>query len=211
MEDFNERKKEYFERLVENPRYIHSLLKNSEDSTRTLEIILDPKTENELSVAESLCTMFDDILYLMNNFYELKPNDLSSVEFVNLYSEMIIALKNDDKERVSELREIVKTRLKPEFIGKLMFQFFRESIYDVDALYECFCLKCGFDMTDSLSFSQFQLYFNKTNEVFNSMTDEINGNKISTDVTDEMASLIARYVSGFHDEFQKSFNYTRKI
>jgi hypothetical protein len=210
MEDFNIKKREYLEKLRENPDYVQGVLNSKDNSTRSLEIILDPKTDIELSIAEALYIMFTDILYLTDNVYELEPNDLDSVEFVSFFSEMIIALKNNDEIRINELKEIAQNRLSPEFVGKIIFQFTREMIYDYEELLVHLCEKCGFDPSDSLAIAQFQVYFNKTNEIFNSISGVPNSKEVNTYLTPEMANMVNRFITGFHDEFNKAFEHSKR-
>ena len=162
---FEERKKLYLNNINEHPDYKKQILENEKNSYKGKVIIIDPRTEKELEFAESFFEMYLIIKELFHCHY-IEQKNYESMELVNLFSEFIIALKNRNEKRVEDMKKMIELYLSIEFISKLYYQFMELKIIDMEGFMSYLCEKCGFDANDELSISQFLVYYEYVEKVF---------------------------------------------
>ena len=115
MDDFIKRKKDYLQKLKENPRVLQKLTVNEGDPQKMMMMVLDPKNEEELKIVDTLITFFIDILDLVHRaaMKEVKEIPLEENVGISYYIEVINALKDE-----KEVRTVDK--LTPEEGAKIL-------------------------------------------------------------------------------------------
>ena len=127
MDDFIKRKKDYLQKLKENPRVLQKLTVNEGDPQKMMMMVLDPKNEEELKIVDTLITFFIDILDLVHRaaMKEVKEIPLEENVGISYYIEVINALKDE-----KEVRTVDK--LTPEEGAKILYEFLTGMINDSD-------------------------------------------------------------------------------
>ncbi len=170
MDDFIRRKKEYLQKLKDNPQVLNKITVNKGDPQKMMMMVLDPKNEEELRIVDSLITFFIDILDLLHRaaMKEVKEIPLEENVGISYYIEVINALKDE-----KEVRTVDK--LTPEEGAKILYAFLAGMINDSDATIIYIAEKTGFDLKDEIQAKLLELYLNLANKAF-----EKNSNFVET-------------------------------
>lgn len=197
MDDFNERKEEYFKKLREDVDIISSLMQ-SEGNIKTKQILLNPETPQELEMAEATYKTISDLKNLLFDIMngDVKPLDVNNCFVVDYFARLIKALVDGNQDEVNrcylELSEMgVKEAAKLVYEMMVVFASNPEEVIDY------IINKSGFNDADELQMLQFQLYLEKAKEITNSRKAmDIN----NVDVDDE--KQVKEYID-FSDEFHR--------
>ena len=197
MDDFNERKEEYFKKLREDVDIISSLMQ-SEGNIKTKQIILNPQTPQELEMAEATYKTISDLKNLLFDIMngDVKPLDVNNCFVVDYFARLIKALVDCNQDEVNrcylELSDMgVKEAAK--LVYEMMVVFASNPEEAIDYIIN----KSGFNDADELQMLQFQLYLEKAKEITNSRKAmDIN----NVDVDDE--KQVKEYID-FSDEFHR--------
>ena len=136
MENFNERKKAYFEKLREN-KYILEALKAKEDnSVETMAMIIDPQDETELAIADGMITFFGDTLNMFMQQYDrdYEEKDMSEVPIIDYFVRTIAALRNGDKEALEAIKQEISHTPSAESVADMLYDLMSVMMYDVEAM-----------------------------------------------------------------------------
>lgn len=166
MDDFIKRKKDYLQKLKENPRVLQKLTVNEGDPQKMMMMVLDPKNEEELKIVDTLITFFIDILDLVHRaaMKEVKEIPLEENVGISYYIEVINALKDE-----KEVRTVDK--LTPEEGAKILYEFLTGMINDSDETLIYIAEKTGFDLKDEIQAKLLELYLNQANKAFEKNTN----------------------------------------
>ncbi len=167
MKSFEEKKQEYMECLRQNT-FILSNIKT--DNPDIVGIILDPKTERELLIAQSIITFTTDSIDLMENLsdIEVSDEDFENSISINLFVNIIYALKENDKAEIERIKNYLSTNIDPEYAARMMYDFIIVFGCDMQRSIDEIAKRSGFDLEDELSRLQFINYLAKANEINNS-------------------------------------------
>ena len=211
MTNFNERKREYLEKLRANPLLVQGIMnKKDTNSPEVMRMVFDPKTENELTVAISLTTVLGDALEMVNSYYDNEIEDYNSEDIYNLFKRVILALKNDNHEELALINEELTKLATPEELGKLSYGVIKVFAINAFDAFETLAVDCGFDLSDDISEYQFQVYFNQANAKINEMLPQIDF-KDKLDINNEkLIEFLKRYASSFHEEYQREYENNKK-
>jgi len=166
METFEDRKRNYLNGLNEHIDILVSLV-NKEHNKMT-EIILDPKNDGELMVANATIQMIIDMKELVENIEDgmVKPIDMKSSYVVNLFIRIIKALMSRNQEEVNNCYlELKDTNIKDA--AKLIYEMMVVFVVDPDKTIEYIANESGFNIDNEVDAARFQLYLQKANEITN--------------------------------------------
>ena len=168
MGNFKQRQIEYLTKIKNNPDIINKLIidKNSEKGQRTIRVLLDPKDEKELFVAESLFSMTANLLVLFDKIRNGEIEEIQNTEnsALQLYIEIIDALKNEEK----EYAECLVQSISPKDAARMMY----ETIISFAGYNSHNCVayvanESGFDLRDEDEMINFYSYFEQAKELMN--------------------------------------------
>lgn len=180
MENFIEKRNEYFKKLKSNPNVLNKIIednKGKEKSKRTLEVLLTPKDEFELELAN---TMYDYICDFLNIYYAVIEEEIDEIPYEdNLFFSYLINIINAYKNN-EDTDSIIKSISMPGDCAKMVLHMYLGFLFDIESAYEYIAEKCGFDIYDELELEQFNIYLEKVqfiinqNSNFNTVPDELN-------------------------------------
>ena len=193
MNSFEERKKEFFKKIKNKPEVLNNLIKSNmktEKGRKNLEIILTPKNEKELSIAELTFEITNDLLELINNitFDEVKTIPLNENDGLNLLIDIVNAMKNDKKS--IDLNE--KTS---QYFAKVLYGLTVGLMGEIEESITYIADKTGFDLNDELETAQFNIYLSQAKNYSDSLNMFNNDIKEITDINLEEAREL---VEEFH-------------
>lgn len=171
---FEERREEYFNNLRSNPLLLVKLFEKEENkNSKIMEIMIRPKTEGELNLAESVWVLMSDFITLtedaMNNrIKKVEPGDSVAV---NTLIELVNSFKTNDDEKVEEIKLWLSNISDPKEIAKIIYDLMAGFMGDPSGTFDYITSKCDVNDNDKLSLLQFQLYLGKANDVLNDKTN----------------------------------------
>ena len=206
MEDFNNRKKQYLEKLRNNTMLVEAIMnKRDTNSPEVMRIVFDPQTENELTLDTSITTLFADIINMNFSEGNTTIEDFSQEPIISLFKNVILALKSNDEKALNTIKESLTNNLTPEKIGKLLYDLIMTFVLNQSEALDYLAEQCGFDTFDYLSSNQFMIYFQQANAKINEMTPQINfAEKIDVN-NQELLEYIKGIVTSFHESYQRDF------
>lgn len=174
MESFEEMKIKYLDKIEQNPEIINRLIlenSNSEDGKKALVILLNPKNEKELFLAETLYTMAYDFLLLVEriNHDEIPEIQNSENRALHLYIMIIRALKNNNE----EYAKLITKNISSDESARIMYDFFVSFMLDANNCVEYIAEESYFDLAVENQLMKFIYYFEKAQTIM----DEINSTK----------------------------------
>lgn len=194
MGEFEERRKIYFDNLRKNPEVLNKLMEKKENQNkRAMKIILLPRTERELDLAEAMYLMISDLVRLVNDIVMDRVNkvELEESTAIGILIKLINALKENDTISVdkikSELNDITDSKETAKIIYDLLVSFVGNGIESFNYI----ARECNVDLNDELSIMQFQLYLNQANEILNGKSPN---NLDITDIDVENSSQVEQIV-----------------
>jgi hypothetical protein len=100
MSTFEEKLKEYYERLANNPQIVQGFNNRGDNSKRAREVFLSPKDYSELIFADSVLTFFIDSTDIFYRSLELKKPDYENMKIVNYYASLINAFRSGNPDEI---------------------------------------------------------------------------------------------------------------
>ena len=206
MEDFNSRKEQYLEKLRNNTMLVEAIMNKKEtNSPEVMRIVFDPQTENELTLAISITTIFADFFDMNFSEGNTTIEDFSQEPVISLFKNVILALKSNDEKALNVIKESLTNNLTPEKIGKMLYNIIVVFVLNKDEAFEYLAEQCGFDMFDYLSSSQFVVYFQQANTKINEMIPQISfAEKLDVN-NQELLEYIKGIATSFHKSYQRDF------
>lgn len=213
MQDFLSRKQKYFEKLYENPEVVEAIINDERNKEKKeLNVIFNPSTENELSLANSIITLFIDI----NKMATADLNDIDKPDYYNNFflmymNDIISALKEKNLLKIEEIGNELKNYESPEKTAVLVYDMMRAFMYDVEDLLSYLAERNEFDWYDSSQSEQFTIYFQQANAILNSFINS----PMDTQEVDFENNQIIEYFQTFSKTFdqlyKKDFLKTKKL
>lgn len=165
MKDFNERKKEYLNKLRENPSILDKFTdKITVDKGETLvlmEMLLNPNNDEELKIADMIVTLFIDIFDLKERSLagDVKKIPLEENAGINYYVDIINKLKS--KKEINPLETI-----NPENTAEIIYGFITSIFSNLNETICYIAEKVGFNLEDKIESKLFELYIDKAKSLF---------------------------------------------
>lgn len=212
MEDFNQRKRAYLQKLRNNPLLVEGIMnKKDTNSPEVMLAVFDPKTEGELTIAEGLVTILGDSLAMIVDYGEVEIEDYNQEDIYSIFKRVILALKNNNQEELAVIKEELTKLASPEELGKLSYGVIKVFTLNAFAVLDILAEDCGFDLTDEVSAMQFKIYFEQANAKINELMPTILLNNKSIDLNDkETIDFIKRYATSFHESYKRDFENEKK-
>lgn len=209
MKSFEEKKQEYMECLRQNT-FILSNIKT--DNPDIVGIILDPKTERELLIAQSIITFTTDSIDLMENLsdIEVSDEDFENSISINLFVNIIYALKENDKAEIERIKNYLSTNIDPEYAARMMYDFIIVFGCDMQRSIDEIAKRSGFDLEDELSRLQFINYLAKANEINNSNKKK-DFDLSNNDLVDSSIKMINIFHEIYESKKKKKDNSIREL
>lgn len=209
MKSFEEKKQEYMECLRQNT-FILSNIKT--DNPDIVGIILDPKTERELLIAQSIITFTTDSIDLMENLsdIEVSDEDFENSISINLFVSIIYALKENDKAEIERIKNYLSTNIDPEYAARMMYDFIIVFGCDMQRSIDEIAKRSGFDLEDELSRLQFINYLAKANEINNSNKKK-DFDLSNNDLVDSSIKMINIFHEIYESKKKKKDNSIREL
>ena len=198
MGDFETRKKNYEKMLTENSELVLNICSNTKDS-KLLEIILDPKNEQDLDYAESAVMIFIDLMRLIQGVVDeqVKEIDVEDSISLKLYIDIINAQKNNDQEKIEEIKEHLKCNMDIKETAILTYEMMTVLAQNPEESMEYIIDNCGFDVDNSLDLARFQLHMTKAGETINSCLNGFDAKSFNPNDESQVKALV-EYANAFH-------------
>ena len=191
MESYEERLKNYFERLSNNTEILIALA--NKNNQKTVEILLLPKNEKELELADATLTFIEDTIGIVENAMEgnLKSIDPETSVMVNLYADIIKSLKENGKVDEEVMKKYISKDSSINEVALFVYESLVAFTVNPERTLECIINKSGFEgVDDELAVLQFKLLLAKAaamaNELKENSTNSIKSANLY-DMTDEKA------------------------
>ena len=206
MEDFNEKKKAYFEKLRNNEDILSAMMAKEENSVETMSLIIDPQDETELVIADGIITFFGDTIKIFTEYCsrDFEEPDYSSILIMKFFVRVINALRSGNKEELEAIRAEISNAPTPETVAEMMYELLHCMSTDPESMGEYIFEECGFE-DDQLSILQFQLYFKKANEFINSCMPSVQSQNMEDLKNPKNISDFQRFVDKFHSLYQRDY------
>lgn len=164
--NFNELKKEYLEKLKENVDIFNTVIFNSGN---ILKIVFDPSTEEEIKLANLILNFINDIKVMSENACNLNINEeyIKNSLIVNLYINCINALKNNDNERINEIKDDLN-QINSDEAAMIIFDICTIFFNNYDDVLTIISRNSGFDIDQYITYVAFMNYMNLATEITNS-------------------------------------------
>ena len=198
MENFNERLEHYYNKLRENPDLVNNIIKNSKDQ-QSLNILLGPRTDRELLLAESTFRLMEDMLSLTEKAYfgEVKYIDVKNSRIANIYINIINALKSNNLLEVERMKKHLIEDFDVKETASLIYELLVIFSQDADDFISVIMERCGFDDNDDLS--DFKFYLSEANKITNA------DNRVDLDRLEPNDDKKFHAVLDFSNEFHKLY------
>ena len=193
MTDFEKRREEYFDMIRANPQLLVKLYEKEENkNAKMLEIMIAPKTERELDLALAVWIFMDD---LYNIAYDIRNNHLKKIDpeesiAVNYLIQLVNAFKNNDEEKVNEIKSYLSKEMDSKEAAKIIYDFMVGFGSNPNGIFDYIMNKCEVDINDELSVLKFQMYLGKTTQILNDNNNTIDFSTIDINNSDRVTHVI---------------------
>ena len=206
MTDFEEKKEEYLKTSFSRIERIEllSTKKNAQGnvkyfvysipSDKVKKIILDPKNEKELILAESTLTLGEILNDLLWNPEEI---NIEGCMIIQIYIQLMNALKEEDQNAISRIKNYLN-HIDPENSAKIIYELISIVNYDPYEILDYIQSQTGF--TDESYYDFVSLLNYSITLVSQESTTQLNYKKMTPDNPEEVA-----YFLQFSDSFQKIY------
>jgi len=207
--EFKEKKTVYFEKVRNNFDIFQNLMDNNKGNDNS-EVLLMPKTEEEVDIADAILTYMIDasafLRYIIDGNLESKP--LEENYAYNLYTNLINALKDNNDMEVETIKKFIEI-VPPKEKAKYVFDALSCS-NDSEEMMKSLCKNTGFDPNDELSIMQFNLYFEKAKHAANIGYDDIKFRNMSRSDKRKVVSIV-EMVKELHIMIDKEINKDKEM
>ena len=198
MKSFEERKKEYLERLQSNEELAAKIFKDynkTEERKKRLALIFTPRNERELDLAEIMYSLLDDSYTLRDDIEnkEIKIIPLEENEGFKVYVSVIKALYNGDNETALRLAESIVDKSN----AKLLYGVGASSANDSGEIFEYICNELGINKDNVTSIIQLVVYLEESTQIMEEKSKTFD-NKKPEEYTEEEIQQFREYAAEFH-------------
>lgn len=201
MSSFNDKLKEYYEKLRVHPELVQAINNKKENTARAKLVIFSPSNEAELLVADKVTTFFIDSISLFDQIYDIEVPNFEDVKLLDYYVALIKAFKSGDSSEVVRVKEEV-SNIPPEEAGELLFDSFLVLSKGPNEFIDYIQKKSEIE-----DFEEFISYY----EIANGIISSINMSGDIDDVLNEPTSIdtLSRTIDSFHSKYEKAFSKKR--
>lgn len=162
MKNFEERRKDYFQRLR---KYSETIVKLSKDkkNEKLVEVLLIPRTEKELEFANAYILYIEDAIQICihtacENVEKIDPDN-------NLFMDYLVSFINAvcNNTSADEMQKIVEPYMEnnKKLIAEVIYQMLVLTYSNPEGLTESLYKKCNIDFDDELQVMQLTVLMNK--------------------------------------------------
>lgn len=191
MNDYKIQLDKYHEFLEENKYIINKLLESNDRNK--LEIILNPKSINQIKVGYLVIRVYNDIFSLINNIINSEEKAFKS-EIIDIYVNIINALKNNDVNYINRIKKYLET-INPKEKAKLVYELLILVFTNIESVIDEISKKCNFDLNNRDENEEFSILFKEANNITN-FNNKYDVNKMNLEDEKEVDDLVL-----FADEF----------
>ena len=166
MESFKERKSRYYENIKEHAEFFTKI--NYKDDGRMRELMLDPKDDRELAIADATFQMILDLNNLTRNAQlgNIEPVDKETSFLTNILVKIIKAYADSDEEAVEACRKELE-ELSPVEAAKMIYDMLALFASNADEAVNYIATKSGFNLDNVVDEMIFELYLKKATDLAN--------------------------------------------
>lgn len=191
MKSFEERKEEYLNKLKTNPELTSAMIESSQKNggVEKLAILVDPKTEMDLDLANCTFDFMNDSMVLLEKIFSFEVDEipLEENEGYNYLINVINLARNKATEQ--EYREYV-AGLTPEQVAIISYDLLVGIATDNESVFEYLAEKVGIDLTDELQMAQLTVRLEEAKKTIPSTDIE--------HATDKNVDFFKELVRNFH-------------
>ena len=187
MSDFKTRRKNYLKKIASNPNVVEILL-SKDMKPEVLKVMICPRNEGQLEIAESVYTTIEKMNLLMEKAIEdeLKSIPVEENMAIEILSNTINKLVNG--EDPSPVLESLKD---PKNSALYVYHMTVAMLTEPEDMIEALTDKTGFDFDDPIQRTQFKLLMSEASKIAN--PDQIQ----KTDLTDDEIKFVREYTAEF--------------
>ena len=187
MKSFEERKKEYFEKL-RNDSYVWNAIINDPNNINILGILIDPKDDKELELGEYYYNMMCDLRNLIEESFGSDDKKIAIEENAGVkYAIKCINLSKESKEKYKEYI----SNLTPSEVAEIMYSFTIGMITDIEELYLYIAHKVGVDFNNPVELAKMNMSLKSSNLLLDKNIPDF--------TTEEGIIFFKEYVNKFHE------------
>ena len=166
MESFKERKSRYYEKIKEHAEFFTKI--NYKDDGRMRELMLDPKDDKELAIADATFQMILDLNNLARNAQlgNIEPVDKENSFLINILVRIIKAYAASDEVEVNACRQELE-ELDSANAAKMIYDMLALFASSADEAVNYIAEKSGFDLDNVVDEMRFELYLKKATDLAN--------------------------------------------
>ncbi len=166
---FNDELLKYREKLSDIIDIVKSIKVNN-GQKETMDIILNPRNERELRIANGIVDSFINMgsLYEASYYGYVKYNEEDCM-ILDLFVDIINAFKNNDKEELEKIKKERISTASTKETARMIFELITVFVSDPDKSIGNIATRCGFDMNDALDMLLFQSYLDRTQDITNTI------------------------------------------
>lgn len=166
---FNDELLKYREKLSDNIDIVKNIKVNN-GPKETMDIILNPRNERELRIANGIVDSFINMgsLYEASYYGYVKYNEEDCM-ILDLFVDIINAFKNNDKEELEKIKKERISTASTKETARMIFELLTVFVSDPDKSIRNIATRCGFDMNDELDMLLFQSYLDRAQDITNTI------------------------------------------
>lgn len=162
MKSFEERRKEYFQRLRKYSEYIIQSSKDKKNE-KLIELLLMPRTEKELEFCNHYIMFLEDTIKISIHAAQgnVEKINLDNNDFIDYVAKFVNAAYNNADE--DELKKLIEPYManNKKFFAKVIYQMLVLTQSTPEYLAESLCKKCNIDLDDEFQVMQLTVLMNK--------------------------------------------------
>lgn len=159
MENFEEKRQEYFKRLKEHEELVVELSEN-EENKKGLEILLLPKNEEELNLANAYLMFIQDFKNILcGNVEEIDFNNCILMDYMSI---MVKLGYNNSSEE--ELEKVLKNNWDIDSVAQISYELIVLAINGPENYADIIKERCNIDINNELDSLRLSLLISKANE-----------------------------------------------
>ena len=209
MSTFEESKKEYLEKLSTNMDFVNHLIEQKNESSRkTAKLLLDPRNERELKVANGTLTQKEDMVALTEaalcgNVEEIPLEENKGISFlINIINALadqqnLAANANAPVDLKATLKQRLEPLNDPKEIARICYSLLSGLAAKPIETVEYIQGKVKIDFENEIETAKFKLYLQESQDIIQKAAPDPTANP-SSDMTDEEVAAFDAYVNEFH-------------
>ena len=146
MENYNLKRKEYFERLSAHPEVTGYAIYDANADRELLNVLFNPETEEDIYHADNILNFWTDLVFVQNQILAgtIKP-DYKNNSYIDACVALIAALRCENDKL---LFERLCNEKDASVIAKLLYDYYKAYSADADLATEVICERSGHNPFD---------------------------------------------------------------